>query len=69
MPNFKLINTQLAALLENETNLIANLANASALLNDSVDQLNWTAFIFMTLKKTNWCWDHFKGIQPVCTLQ
>ena len=44
MPNFKLINTQLAALLENETNLIANLANASALLNDSIDQLNWTGF-------------------------
>ena len=44
MPNFKLINTQLAALLENETNLIANLANDSALLNDSVDQLNWAGF-------------------------
>ena len=50
MPNFKLINTA-GALLENETNLIVNLANASALLNDSVDQLNWTGFIFMTLKK------------------
>ena len=44
MPDFKLINAQLAALLANETNLIANLANASALLNDSVDQLNWTGF-------------------------
>ena len=66
MPNFKLINTQLAALLENETNLIANLANASALLNDSIDQLNWSGFYLYDPKEN---WDHFKGIQPVCTLQ
>lgn len=61
MPNFKLINTQLAALLENETNLIANLANASALLNDSVDQLNWTGFYLYDPKENELVLGPFQG--------
>ncbi|WP_376752109.1 GAF domain-containing protein [Limosilactobacillus allomucosae] len=65
MPNFKLINTQLAALLENETNLIANLANASALLNDSVDQLNWTGFYLYDSKKNELVLGPFQG-HPAC---
>ena len=65
MPNFKLINTQLAALLENETNLIANLANASALLNDSVDQLNWTGFYLYDPKENELVLGPFQG-HPEC---
>jgi len=40
----ELINQQLAALLGNERNMIANLANASALLYNSLQDLNWTGF-------------------------
>ncbi|MEO5291680.1 GAF domain-containing protein [Limosilactobacillus sp. WILCCON 0053] len=65
MPNFKLINTQLAALLENETNLIANLANASALLNDSVDQLNWTGFYLFDPQENELVLGPFQG-HPAC---
>lgn len=65
MPNFKLINTQLAALLENETNLIANLANASALLNDSIDQLNWTGFYLYDSKENELVLGPFQG-HPAC---
>lgn len=65
MPNFKLINTQLAALLENETNLIANLANASALLNDSVDQLNWAGFYLYDPKENALVLGPFQG-HPAC---
>lgn len=65
MPNFKLINTQLAALLENETNLIANLANASALLNDSIDQLNWTGFYLYDPKENELVLGPFQGY-PAC---
>lgn len=65
MPNFKLINTQLTALLENETNLIANLANASALLNDSIDQLNWTGFYLYDPKENKLVLGPFQG-HPAC---
>ncbi|CAM3027344.1 GAF domain-containing protein [Lactiplantibacillus plajomi] len=39
-----LMNQQLDALLYQETNLVANLANASALLNSTYDDLNWAGF-------------------------
>lgn len=39
-----LMNQQLDALLFQETNLVANLANASALLNSTYDNLNWAGF-------------------------
>lgn len=39
-----LMNQQLDALLYQETNLITNLANASALINDTYDDLNWSGF-------------------------
>jgi GAF domain-containing protein len=35
---------ELAALLEGETNRIANLANASALINQHLDRINWVGF-------------------------
>ena len=39
-----LITEQLDALLHGETNLIANLANASALLKQTIDDINWAGF-------------------------
>lgn len=65
MPDFKLINAQLAALLENETNLIANLANAAALLNDSIDQLNWTGFYLYDPQENELILGPFQG-HPAC---
>ncbi|WP_214843436.1 GAF domain-containing protein [Exiguobacterium sp. s150] len=41
---YELLNKQLAALLEGETNEVANLANASALLNQFLDRINWVGF-------------------------
>lgn len=39
-----LLSQQLDALLTNETDLIANLSNASALINDTMEDLNWVGF-------------------------
>ncbi|GEP22551.1 MAG: GAF domain-containing protein [Lentilactobacillus diolivorans] len=39
-----LLNQQLDALLENETDIVSNMANASALLNQSLEQINWVGF-------------------------
>ena len=41
---YELLIKQLDALLENETNTIANLSNASALLFHSIDHVNWAGF-------------------------
>ena len=37
----------MSSLLEGETDVIANLANASALIFDVVDDLNWAGFYFV----------------------
>jgi L-methionine (R)-S-oxide reductase len=42
--NYQLAIRQLESLLEGETNRIANLANASALLNILLDNINWVGF-------------------------
>lgn len=42
--NYDLVIKQLAALLEGETNRIANLSNASSLLNQFLDRVNWVGF-------------------------
>lgn len=39
-----MLSKQLAALLEGETDAIANLSNASALLNQALDTINWCGF-------------------------
>lgn len=39
---------QMHALLEGESNMIANLANASALLNMALHDINWVGFYLMT---------------------
>ena len=39
-----LLTKQAEALIENETDLIANLANISALINMNMDRINWVGF-------------------------
>ncbi len=41
---YELVIKQLVALLEGESNQIANLANAAALLNQFFDEVNWVGF-------------------------
>ncbi|MEH7239213.1 GAF domain-containing protein [Bacillus sp. JJ1562] len=42
--DYQLVTKQLQALLEGEPDQIANLANASALLNQFLDNINWVGF-------------------------
>lgn len=44
---YHLVNGQLKALLENETHVIPNLSNASALLNQALKDINWVGFYLM----------------------
>ncbi|MER2112780.1 MAG: GAF domain-containing protein [Solibacillus isronensis] len=44
---YKQLSKQLDALLEGENNLIANLSNASALLNTFLKEINWVGFYLM----------------------
>ncbi|OEE62218.1 GAF domain-containing protein [Enterovibrio norvegicus FF-162] len=41
---YALLSRQAVSLIENESNLIANLANVSALLFQSLDDINWAGF-------------------------
>lgn len=45
--NYTLLIKQLKALLQGENNRIANLSNASALLNQFLDRINWVGFYLM----------------------
>lgn len=45
--NYRLLIQQLQALLEGEYNKIANLSNASALLNQFLSDVNWVGFYLM----------------------
>ena len=45
--NYSLVIKQLRSLLEGETNQVANLSNASALLNQFLDRINWVGFYLL----------------------
>jgi L-methionine (R)-S-oxide reductase len=45
--NYELVKKQLKALVEDEKNQIANMSNASALLNQFLDRINWVGFYLM----------------------
>jgi L-methionine (R)-S-oxide reductase len=49
--NYRLLIKQLKALLEGETNTIANLSNASSLLNQFLADVNWVGFYLMDQDK------------------
>ena len=61
--NYNLVIKQLAALLEGEKNQIANLSNASALLNQFLDRVNWVGFYL--LEDTELGLGPFQGL-PAC---
>ncbi|MCM3091982.1 MULTISPECIES: GAF domain-containing protein [unclassified Cytobacillus] len=61
--NYKLLIKQLSALLEGETNTIANLSNASALLNQFLDRTNWVGFYLM--EESELVLGPFQGL-PAC---
>jgi GAF domain-containing protein len=44
MKSYTLLNKQLSSILEGETNNISILSNASALLNEFLDNINWVGF-------------------------
>ena len=64
--NYKLISKQLASLIEDEKNLIAILSNTSALLNDTINHINWVGFTLLKIR--NLFLDHFKAILLVYIL-
>jgi len=61
--DYKLLSQQAVALIEDETDLTANLANLSALLNMSLDNINWVGFYL--LKDNQLVLGPFQG-QPAC---
>lgn len=60
---YQLLLTQLKALTENETDIIANLANASALLNQFLTDINWVGFYLF--KDNELVLGPFQGL-PAC---
>ena len=60
---YALLNTHLKVILENEPNAIANLANASALLNNFLDDINWVGFYI--LENNELVLGPFQGL-PAC---
>ncbi|MFS0864527.1 GAF domain-containing protein [Fredinandcohnia sp. 179-A 10B2 NHS] len=61
--NYQLVIKQLQALIEDESDQIANLANASALLNQFLDNINWVGF-YLT-KEDELVLGPFQGL-PAC---
>ncbi|MDG4656498.1 GAF domain-containing protein [Ectobacillus antri] len=61
--NYEVVIKQLDALLAGETNTIANLANASALLNQFLNDINWVGF-YLT-EGTQLVLGPFQGL-PAC---
>ncbi|RED55994.1 GAF domain-containing protein [Cohnella lupini] len=61
--NYRLVTKQLASLLEDESDTIANLSNASALLNQFLTDVNWVGFYL--LKSDELVLGPFQGL-PAC---
>jgi GAF domain-containing protein len=61
--NYQLVTKQLNALLTGENDLIANLSNASALLNQFLHDVNWVGFYL--LKDNELVLGPFQGL-PAC---
>lgn len=56
---------QLKALIDGEENVVANLANAAALLNQFLDQINWVGFYLLDEGKHELVLGPFQGL-PAC---
>ncbi|MGG1629914.1 GAF domain-containing protein [Rossellomorea sp. NRS-1567] len=62
---FGLVTKQLKALLEGESNQMANLSNASALLNQFMDRINWVGFYLYEEESNQLVLGPFQGL-PAC---
>lgn len=58
----KYMNTLLKGQLSSETDPLANLSNASAIIMACVDRLNWAGFYI--LRGRNWYWDPSRDCLP-----
>lgn len=61
--NYTLVQKQLVALIEDEPNMIANLSNAAALLNQFLGEINWVGFYLA--EKDQLVLGPFQGL-PAC---
>lgn len=61
--NYELVIDQLKALIQDEKNVIANMANASALLNQFLEHINWVGFYM--LEEQELVLGPFQGL-PAC---
>lgn len=61
--NYQLLIKQLEALIEDETDPIANLSNSTALLNQFLERINWVGFYL--LKQDQLVLGPFQGL-PAC---
>ncbi|MGP4062596.1 GAF domain-containing protein [Halobacillus sp. H74] len=61
--NYGLLNKQLKALIEDEPDAIANLSNASSLLNQFLEDVNWVGFYLW--KESQLVLGPFQGL-PAC---
>ncbi len=62
---FNLVVKQLTALIEDEDNMIANLSNATALLNQFLERINWVGFYLWDEEKNELVLGPFQGL-PAC---
>jgi L-methionine (R)-S-oxide reductase len=63
--DYEMVIKQLEALLEGETSIIANLANASALLNQFLQDVNWVGFYLYDEEQKELILGPFQGL-PAC---
>ncbi|MYL62747.1 GAF domain-containing protein [Bacillus hwajinpoensis] len=63
--DYQMVIKQLRALLDGETNQLANLANASALLNQFLSDVNWVGFYLYEKETDQLVLGPFQGL-PAC---
>jgi len=62
---YDMLSKQLDALLMGENNQVANLSNASALLNQFLDRINWVGFYLTDTEQNQLVLGPFQGL-PAC---
>ncbi|WP_097039700.1 GAF domain-containing protein [Salinicoccus kekensis] len=65
MTDYRMLNKTLESLLEDETNRIANLSNASSLLNQTLKDINWAGFYLYDEESDQLVLGPFQGL-PAC---